>query len=303
MTKRTTVFTCSIYPDLTRVWYHFVRKYTDPADVTTVIYDCGSRLRPEHFPGAHILRHANRDHGSKIDHCVRETIETPLMFLSDDDTFILSDETEPAAAEALLSDERAAAYSLKPRGWWEWEIDGQSYPVMGSYSLVFKPDVFRKEKLSFRTRPTTDPRIGKGRGYYDTADFANEQLIRLGYRVLTPDDGRKKMLRSYSAVSSGFVNFARRRWLQSAYAPAKPRQALAEELRRNIGTLERACGVAAARRLHRALFDETPRFDDFFDYDELADLALRFESPADRPRAVEMVAGYRELLRVLSEAA
>ena len=66
--KRTTVFTCSIYPDLTRVWYHFVRRYTDASDVETVIYDCGSRLEQGHFPDARIVTHPNTDHGTKIDH-------------------------------------------------------------------------------------------------------------------------------------------------------------------------------------------------------------------------------------------
>ena len=41
---RTTVFTCSIYPDLTRVWYPFARRVLDPEQVNVVIYDCGNRL-------------------------------------------------------------------------------------------------------------------------------------------------------------------------------------------------------------------------------------------------------------------
>jgi hypothetical protein len=302
--KRTTAFTCSIYPDLTRVWYHFLRRYTDPSEVAAVIYDCGSRLRPEHFPGARIVRHANTEHGRKIDHCVRESVATPLLFLTDDDSFLLSAEAEPLAAKALLGDERAAAWSFKPRGWWELEIDGVRHPTMGSYSLVFKPDVIRREGLSFRARPTDDPQIRNGGGYYDTADYANEQLIRRRYKVLVPDEAdRGRMVRSYSAVSSGFVNFARRRWTSGRYRLTRSRGEWAAAIRSDLRKLEWACGVAGAVSLHRTLFDEPPRFDEFFTYDDLAELAEGASAPADRLRAVEMVAGYRELLATLEAAA
>lgn len=301
MTKRTTVFTCSIYPDLTRVWSHFVRRYTDPREVTTVIYDCGSGLDERHFPGARIVRHANSDHGRKIDHFVRSAVETPLLFLLDDDSFIVSDETEPYAACALLGDERAAALSYKPRGWWTFEIGGETHPVMGSYSLVFKPEIIRAEGLSFQARPTDDQTIRNGGGYYDTADFANEQLLVRGYRILTPDAAmRYRMVRSYSAVSSGFVNFARRGWLSPTYRLSRTRADWAATLRADVRKLEWACGVAGAIALYRSLFDEPPRFGDFFTYDDLAELAD--ESPAGKDAAVAMVAGYRELLATLEGA-
>jgi hypothetical protein len=298
--KRTTVFTCSIYPDLTRVWHHFVRRYTDADEVEVVVYDCGSRLRPEHFPGARIVRHANTDHGRKIDHCVRETVRTPLLFLTDDDAFVVSDEAEPMAASALLGDERAAAWSFKPRGWWELDVDGERHPVMGSYSLVFKPDLIRRERLSFRTRPTDDPRIRNGGGYYDTADYANEQLLRRNYAVLVPDEEtRRRMVLSYSAVSSGFVNFARRGWLTGEYRLTKPRDAWAARLRTDARALEWACGVAGTISLHRKLFDEPPRFGEFFSYDDLDELAERADGASDRQNAIATVAGYRNLLATL----
>jgi hypothetical protein len=301
--KRTTLFTCSIYPDLTRVWYHFIRRYTDSSEVAPIVYDCGSRLRQGHFPGARIIRHSNVDHGRKIDHCVRRLVETPLLFLTDDDTFLLSERAEPEAAEALFSDDRAAALSYKPRGWWHLEVGGEQHPVMGSYSLVFKPEVIRREGLSFRTRPTNDPKIRNGGGYYDTADYANEQLLARGYRVLVPDDSvRARMVRSYSAVSSGFVNFARRGLLSREYRLTKSRAAWAAELAGSVRSLERACGVAATISLYRRLFDEAPQFEDFFTYDDLAEIAGR--APAElRTKATATVEGYRSLLGTLEGAA
>lgn len=301
---RTTVFTCSIYPDLTRVWYHFVQRHIDRAQATTLIYDCGSRLDPRHFPGARIVRHRNVDHGQKIDHCIREHVRTPLLFLSDDDVFVLSARAEPLAAETLLAGERAAAFSFKPRGWWELEIDGRRHPVMGSYAVALKVDVLRRESLSFRVKRTADAAIRRGTGYYDTADYVNEQLLRARYEVIVPDpDLQASMVRSYSAVSSGFVAFSRRRFLRNGYVLSRPRSHWSAQIAGNLRTLEWACGVTATIDLHRQLFAEPPRFTDFFSYDDLSQLANQPEDHEIRQQAVQMVAGYRHLLNTLRQAA
>ncbi len=301
---RTTIFTCSIYPDLTRVWFHFVQRYTDAAQVQAVIYDCGSRLDPRHFPGAKVKKHRNLEHGKKIDHYVQQHQGTPLIWLSDDDVFMLSGEAEPRAAEDLLGDERRAALSYKPRGWWEFEIDGLNYPVMGSYCLIFKPEIFTRENLSFCTRPNTNPKIRQGMTYYDTADYANEQLLRRGYEVINvTDENRQTLARSYSAVSSGFVNFAQRGWFASAYRLRHTRSHWADAIRKDLRSLERACGVAGITLLYRQIFREEPLFQDFFTPAELADLAADFSNPAQRAEAGQIVAGYNELLQTLQAAA
>jgi hypothetical protein len=301
--RRTTLFTCSIYPDLTRIWHHFARRYTDPSSVEIMIYDCGSRLRKEHFPDATIRRHPNVEHGKKIDHCIGSSIRTPLVFLSDDDSFILNQETEPLAAHALLSKAKAAGLSYKPRGWWTLDINGCSHPVMGSYSLVFKADVIRKEKLSFRTRPTGNPAIRNGSGYYDTADYANEQLLLRGYEVMVPEpEVRGKMVRSYAAVSNGFVNFARRRWYSKSYLLTRHRSDWSKIIQVDTRKMEWACGVAATIELYRRIFAEEPQFNDFFVYDDLEELANGVKDPSIRGQAINTVTEYRRLLAVLGEA-
>jgi hypothetical protein len=301
--KRTTFFTCSIYPDLTRVWYHFVRRYTDSSKVSFIIYDCGGYLSQDHFPGAQIIRYPNLEHGKKIDHCVRETVKTQLLFVTDDDSFILSDQAEPLVADTLLSNERAAVFSFKPREWWEFEIDGKTHPAMGSYSLAFKPEVIRRENLSFCSCPTKNIKIRKGSGYYDTADYANEQLLCRGYDVVVPEpDVRRKMVRSYSAVSRGFLNFAHRGWFSGNYNLKQSRAACAGRIRSSLQKLESGCGVAATIFLYRTFFNEKPCFDSFFTYDELMGLAGEFEDLAERDSAVKMVGGYRELLATLEAA-
>lgn len=299
----TTVFTCSIYPDLTRVWYHFARRYAAAPEFTTLIYDCGSRLESEDFAGARLLRHRNLEHGRKIDHCIKRNIKTETVFLTDDDAFLLHPQAAMQAIELLRTDPQRAVYSYKPRDWWNFEIDGKSYPVMGSYALFFKPDIVRREKLSFRTQRTTDPKIRRGEGYYDTGDYLNEQLIRRGYEILTADKETRGHLRSYSAVSSGFVNFARRGWFTRKYYLTQTREVWADKIRRHAPTLERACGVAATIVLYRTLFDSEPLFTDFFTYSDLHSLAAEADTPEKRKTAQEMVRGYENLLKTLLAAA
>ena len=250
-----------------------------------------------------IVRYPNVEHGKKIDHCVRETVKTDLLFLTDDDSFILNPQAEPLGAEMLLKGDSRAAFSFKPRGWWELEIDGNRFPVMGSYSLMFKPEIIRREKLTFCSRPTKDPRIRNGGGYYDTGDYANEQLLRRGYEVIVPDpEVRRTMVQSYSAVSSGFVTFTRRRRFAAEYRLRKARAGLAEEIRSDVRKLEWACGIASVVSLYRRLFDEKPRFDDFFSFDDLAGTAER-SGPQSRDAAKQTVRGYRRLLALLEGAA
>lgn len=296
--KRTTVFTCSIYPDLTRVWYHFIRKYTRGNDVDVLIFDCGSRLMGKHFPGARIQKFKNVEHGKKIDDCVSNEIATPYVFLLDDDCFLVNDEAEPFGAQKLESEKQMAAFSYKPRGWWNWQISGNEYPVMGSYAVLFKPDVIRKEKLSFASRPTTDERIRGGTGYYDTGDFVNEQLLMRGYSIEVPNqDFRKSMVRSYSAVSSGFLNFARRKWFSREYRCRARSEVMEKAINSNLRNLEWSCGVAGTICLYRLIFREEPLFNNFLCYDDLHSLAGTMESSNE---AKDMIVKYQDLLQTLS---
>ena len=301
---RTTIFTCSIYPDLTRVWHHFVKSYASSKNTQVLIYDCGSRLRAEHFSGAHIMRHCNVEHGKKIDHCIQHSVATPLLYLADDDTFLTSETAEPLAAETLLSDPRRFAFSFRPRGWWKLNLGGHKYPLMGSDALVFKPEIVRREGLSFSSRRTTDTAIRNGSGYYDTGDYAQEQLLRRGYEItFLEKDPAKPMVPAYTGVSCGFVNFAKRHWWHGSYSLSRSRAEWENTLRQKMNFLERACGVAATISLHRTLFDAVPQFADFFTFAELGDLAAAFADTTQRGEACHMVASYRKLLTFLEQAA
>jgi hypothetical protein len=306
--RRTTLFTCSVYPDLTRVWYHFVRRYTTRRHVAVLIYDCGARLTAGHFPGATIVRRPNIEHGRNIDHAVRATV-TPCMFLIDDDSFVIDARAEPTA-DALLRTPTVAAVSFRPRTWWQLEIGGQAYAVMGTNALVFKPEIFRRERLSFRRRPATDPRIRNGvDGQYDTGDHANETLLRRGYAVVVPDAAvRDSMVLGYSGLSRGFRNFARLVPRTGRYRARAPRATLAADVvayaTDRLWPLEKlrwACGIVAIIDLHRRLFGE-PRFTDFFEWEDLAAVAATFPA-ALRDAAEALLGASRAVVERLRAAA
>lgn len=216
----------------------------------------------------------------------------------DDDVFLVSEEAL-RFAESALAQESVAAVSFKPRLWWEHEVDGNRYPVMGSYCVCFRPDVVRLQKLSFRTRRTEDVAVRNGSGLYDTGDYVSEQLYRRGYQIVVPDEATRGCLaRSFSAVSSGFVTWVGRSFLRKRYRLKLSRHALASQAAENRGAMERCCGIAATIALYRSVFEHEPSFSDFFHFDELHRIAEGAHQDR-RASLVPVVTGYQSLLETL----
>jgi hypothetical protein len=305
---RTTLFTCSVYPDLTRVWHHFAMRHTDPACVEILVYDCGGQLDSAALTGGRVVRRPNVEHGVNIDHAVAEC-RTPFMLLSDDDAFPISVRAEQDAAAALAASPHLAAVSYCPREWWRLAIDGVSHPVIGTSSLVFRTDVVRTEGLSFRRVPTRDPAIRNGEeGCYDTGDHAAEQLLNRGYEVLVPPPAiRRSRVLGYSGVSRGFLRYARL-VDGTGWAPALTGAALeadvvaqAADPRWPLQRLRSACGITATIALYCGIFAEAPRFVHFPGWDELAAMARRFPEACRAP-AERLVAESRDLQAELLRA-
>ncbi len=175
--KQTTLLTFTIYPDLARIWYHYARLNMDLSKVDIVIVDCLGSLNREYFPEAVIRRFWNFSHSTKIDHFLQYMIDSKFLWLSDDDVMIISREWERQAAE-FFTDTPPAVISFAPRGW---QIDQK--PVMGSYSILFDRTLFIKEGLSFKPVRSDNQAINRKTGYYDTSDYASEQLILRGYTI------------------------------------------------------------------------------------------------------------------------
>ena len=307
---RTTLFICSVYPDLTRVWYHYASRYTDLTHVRILVYDCGGHLDSARMARARVERRPNIEHGLNIDRAVAEC-RTPVMFLSDDDTFLVSPRAETEAAVALTTDGRLAAVSYCPREWWHLMIDRVPHPVIGTSALVFRTDLVRAEGLSFRRVPTEDPSIRNGEeGCYDTGDYLAEQLLRRGYLVSVPPAAvRRSRVLGYSGVSRGFLRYARFAGLRAGWIPTLRGAALEADLVAQasdrswpLQRLRWACGIAATIGLHRKALGTDPVFTDFPDWDTLAGIASRFPD-ACRTEAGRLVAASRDIQAELVQAA
>ena len=269
------VFTCSVYPDLTRVWYALLRSAWSDAPLRTQIFDCGGALRQEWLPGADLQRMPNWDHGRKIDLAIESAVGAPVMLIVDDDAFVISPDAVRRGLAALRADERLAVYSFHPRDWWALPAAGSTHVPMGSYALLVKPEIIRTEKLSFKSVPTSDPAIRNGSGYWDTGDFCQKELLDRGYRVAIAPPSDRDLIPTLFGTSSGFVTFARRQRFTGRYRARWSAERLRRELENDSYLFQRACSVAAAIELHHRYVGGRPLFSDFATDDELEPIARR----------------------------
>ena len=180
--KPVTLLTFTIYPELARVWYYYANLHVDKNLVEIMIVDCSGRLDPKKFPNARIIPFCNFSHARKLDFFTRYVISSPYIWLSDDDVMIVAGDAFGRAYQRISQDPGLAVISFAPRGW-SFKIDGKAYPVMGTYNILFSREIFNQEALSFSPVQSLKPEIGRTQGYYDTSDYANEQLLLRGYEV------------------------------------------------------------------------------------------------------------------------
>jgi hypothetical protein len=181
-----TLITFTIHPDLARVWHFFAtRSLREVADrLRIIIVDCSGRLRPADFPQVRVVPFCNFSHARKVDFFYTHFITSKFVWLCDDDVIIIGKTAFERAYDELRSHRKLAVISFAPRGW-SIPVGEKHHKAMGSYSIIFSRDIFLKERLSFSPVQTDRPEIGRIKGYYDTADFANEQLLCRGYEVVT----------------------------------------------------------------------------------------------------------------------
>ncbi len=178
--KPYTVFTFTTSERFARVWHHFMRAFLPADQWHIIIGDSSGDIRPELFPGAEVIKIYNFTHGKKIDLFLHHVITSPIVFLCDDDVY-LSRTLTPALEE--LRQPNIPVVSLRPRTWYTLRINGATYQPMGSYALLMKRiDIsFMPIKKPFSAK-IFPPGI-KAQPFYDTADYANEQLLKNGYTI------------------------------------------------------------------------------------------------------------------------
>lgn len=191
--ERPTVVTCSISQDFVRLWFYFAQRFLNKEKWRYLILDSAGDINPQTVPEAAVVKFYNMRHGAKIDTAIARIIRSKLVFLCDDDKYLV---TDPAPALKQFNNPAVAAVSLCHREWYRWKIKNQEYWPMGSYSLFFNRNFFIEKNLTFRPFPNriTHNRIflnpnSKQTAVYDTGDYANERLLLMDRRVITYPEG------------------------------------------------------------------------------------------------------------------
>lgn len=264
------VMTCSVSEDYARLWVHFASILSNTG-WKLVVVDSAGDMNASKLPGAELIRFLNLYHGRKVDILLKKTITSPIVFLCDDDKFILSDPMCNPNINSALENPQTAAISLCPRRWWWFQIEGKTHLPMGSYALIFKRDIFMKHALCFQSpKGLLSPYKVFAEGVkhqkgYDTADYANEQLLLLGYNIVTLPDNDYIL---------GFDGLSAPRILLLRYGKDYVKQALLEarHLRDGStnGSVIRGCyGIVKVERIYREIFNESPTFVSGFTEEEL----------------------------------
>ena len=263
-----TAMVFSISEDYARVWLYFARKFLERDQWHFLIVDSSGELDPAKLEDCQTLRFLNIYHGRKIDIFLRKVLQSDTVFLCDDDQYVVADMTEHLST---LEKPTTPVVSLRPRSWWRFRIDGREYLPMGSYALLFKRGVFLQNNLRFqspkglKSSHKVFPPDVKTQLSYDTADYANEQLLLAGYHVETIQKNSPLL---------GFSGMSGPRILLKKYGKAVVRDALlaASHYKEGSinGTVLRALyAIVIFEQLYRRIFHEEPRSLSGFSTDEL----------------------------------
>jgi hypothetical protein len=200
--------TMNILPPLATVWWHFARRALGDR-VNTVIFDCSGALDPKEFEGVRVVPFLNFYAATKcqefLDHMAKHR---RIGWICDDDMFLLSSKCVDIV-EREFTEENIASVSFRPRGWWEFEIDGKRHPVSSSYCTAINRETFcDTEHLSLgpcgeNAHPAVHDRPPTR---YDTFDKANEILLKKGYQcIVVPEEERQSCVTGFSGVSMGVM--------------------------------------------------------------------------------------------------
>lgn len=283
------VFTCSVYPDLTRVWYQVLSRTFDGSPPPALVFDCGGGLARAPLGTAQVQGMPNWEHGRKIDVALRELEAAEFVLVLDDDVFLLSDAVLRRGLAAFEADLRMAAYTFHSRDWWKLPAGAELHVPMGSYALLVRPALIRREGLSFRTHRTDDTTVRNGSGYWDTADYCQKELLERGYTVGYAPEGDRLDVPTFFGTSGGFLTFARRALLSRRYVRRWRRSRAEEALLADVYSYQRGCAMAAVIDAFRGLLPGEPAFSDWFSEDELRSLAWALPD-AERRRAYAVAA-------------
>jgi len=177
-----TIVTFTICPQMARLWhYRAARTFGRLAPNYAIIDSTGILRRPQ-FHSTRLIPMLNHQHGIKIDR-ILQRVRSKYVLICDDDIFFIGLAGIEWALKQFEQSENVVAVSLKPRKRFKWTLNANEYTPMGTYCLLLRPDVIRREKLSFVPVHQPSPTPLSYKGEYDTGDFANVELLQRGYAI------------------------------------------------------------------------------------------------------------------------
>lgn len=218
------VLSFSVVPWMSSLWGRLMRQATADLEARMLLGDCSGGIGPlqRRLIGDHgvvVLPCLNDHHGEKIDLFLDRLCRAPLALICDDDVFWTTREPLDWALRQLEQNPRVAAVSLVPRPEVSGVLEHQGISrPMGSYCLLIRREIWRRERLSFRVAPP--PSSGPQDWFYDTADLAQVELLRRGYDVVIAPPEVRRGLRAFEGVSSWVLKLQR-------HSPAKLIEAIA----------------------------------------------------------------------------
>ncbi len=177
-----TFFTCTVYPDIARIWYACLRRAVPAADANYEIYHDSDmcELDPRLFPGATILEQTpcRRDFQEAYNDALAR-VETPWLAFVDSDVYWVSSRLWGEIREHM-ADPRVAAVSCVRRS---------HRTSTGTFSVVMKAEIYREVLRSVPEgflpgNEYLDETVAyKEWKWYDTADLATDAVLRAGWEV------------------------------------------------------------------------------------------------------------------------
>jgi hypothetical protein len=176
-----TVFTCTIYPDLARIWHACVSRSFPAGETAIEVFQDSDEhpVDPRWLPGTTVLRRSpiRRDfHEAYNDALAR--VETPYLAFVDTDVFWITPDLWPRVRRELERPE-VGAVSCASRD------DAASH---GTFAVVMKVDAYREALKGlpdgFFPAVELDPSMPEHRWVrHDTGDLATRAVIEAGWKV------------------------------------------------------------------------------------------------------------------------
>ncbi len=289
------VLTFSVVPWMTALWTRLLKGAIEDHKPKILIGDCSGGIGEPHlalFGEAGVEVHAclNEHHGDKIDLFLARLCRAPYVLVVDDDIFWLDDSPLRWAMAEMDRDPDVAVASLRPRGAASSVMrhDGIQRP-MGSHCLLIRRELWVRERLSFAVAP---PPPGAETWFYDTADFANRELLRRGYRVALATPEVESHFVAFDGVSAWILKI-------QGHSPAGVEAAVADMPVRQ----EKAWQAILICRGLAALLSElrprakTPEIVAEADLDAAESVIEAHMDPADRAENAEIVEQKLEQIR------